>query len=71
MPKIRVEIREVYGNRQTYPVCETAKTFAKLAGTITLTPAALGYIKQLGYEIEVVTPMRAELERQGFKVVDL
>jgi hypothetical protein len=31
--KILVEVRDVYGNRTVYPLCDTAKLFASLAGT--------------------------------------
>jgi len=51
--KILVEVREVYGNRTVYPLCDTAKLFASLAGTKTLTHYALTLIKRLGYLIEV------------------
>ena len=51
--KIAVEVREVYGNRTVYPVCEKAKLFADLAGTKTLTHHAVIVIRQLGYTIEI------------------
>ena len=51
--KIIVSIKDVYGVRKIYPVCDTAKLFAELAGTITLTAQAVEVIKELGYEVEV------------------
>jgi hypothetical protein len=51
--KIVVEVRDVYGNRAVYPVCEAARLFAALAGTKTLTHHALTVIERLGYLIEV------------------
>ena len=51
--KITVEIKDVYGSRVVYPACEAAKAFARIAGTKTITPAALREIEALGYVIEV------------------
>lgn len=53
MNKITVQIKNVWGNKTIYPVCETALFFAKLAGTKTLTPDAVRVIKNQGYQIEV------------------
>lgn len=53
MQQVTIEIRQVYGNESIYPVCDNAKLFASIAGTKTLTPAALKCIKALGYEIVV------------------
>lgn len=50
---ITVEIRDVYGIRTVYPACQTAKLFARLAGTKTLTSHAIDTIKQLGYSINI------------------
>jgi hypothetical protein len=52
-PSITVEIRDVYGKPTVYPVCGTAKTFADIAGTLTLTDMTLKRIKALGYHINV------------------
>lgn len=52
--KIQVQIKQVYGNETIYPVCDTAKKFAALLGTKTLTYRAIQGIKDLGYSIEVV-----------------
>ena len=56
MKAIQVTVKDVYGTRNIYPACDTAKLFAKLAGTKTITAAALETIKQLGYEVEVLQP---------------
>lgn len=58
--QIQVRMREVFGNETVYPVCETAKLFAKIAGTKTLSPTMLSSIKALGYEIEVI-PSKLEI----------
>jgi hypothetical protein len=44
-----VEIRDVYGRPTVYPVCDTARAFAALTGTKTLTPRDLNTIRSLGY----------------------
>ena len=49
--EIIVKIETVYGNEVIRPVCEKAKLFASIAGTKTLTRAAINYIKQLGYSV--------------------
>lgn len=51
--KIIVQIKNVYGTNLVYPVCEHAKTFAKLVNQATLTPTDIGLIKSLGYTVEV------------------
>ena len=53
---ITVTVREVYGIRTIYPACDTAKLLARLAGTKTLTAAALATIRALGYTVEVKAP---------------
>lgn len=52
--KIEVEIKQVYGNRTIYPLCEKAQAFARIAGTKVLTSQAVEHIKALGYEVCVV-----------------
>jgi hypothetical protein len=51
--KIVVRVRNVYGNKTVYPVCDKAKIFAQIAGHSTLTSATLDGIRRLGYLIEV------------------
>jgi hypothetical protein len=48
-----VEIHDVYGKPTVYPVCETAKRFAALIGTKTLTNQALMHINALGYTMKI------------------
>jgi hypothetical protein len=48
---ITVLTKDVYGQEKIYPVSEDAIKLAKLAGTKTLTPAAIQIIKSLGYSI--------------------
>lgn len=50
---ILVDVRDVYGRETIYPACETAELLAQLAGTRTLTPAALATIRALGYSVEL------------------
>ncbi len=47
-----VEVRNNYGAPAVYPVCQTAKTFANIAGKKTLTHEVRQLIKSLGYRIE-------------------
>lgn len=51
--KITVQIKNVYGNEQIYPVCQQARLLADLAGTKTLTRHAINLIKALGYTVDV------------------
>ena len=50
---ITVEVKNVYGNELIYPVCDTAKNFAKLAGKKTLTHNTISIIKSMGYSVTV------------------
>lgn len=50
---ITVQLRDVYGNRLVYPVCDTAKHFAAIAGTKTLSSPALAHIKAIGFDINI------------------
>lgn len=50
-PVCQVEVRNVYGVKAVYPYNQTAKVFASIAGTKTLTKAALDDIKLLGYVV--------------------
>ena len=54
--KITIEVRDIYGIRTIYPHCQTAKLFARLAGTKTITRHALETIRALGYTVEVKQP---------------
>lgn len=68
MKSITVEIKDVYGSRVVYPACESAKAFARIAGTKTLTPAALREIEALGFGIDVKS---AGLDSIGLSVRSL
>jgi hypothetical protein len=54
--KIQIEVKNVYGNKVVYPICETAKKFAELTQTKQLTHKALCIIEALGYEITTTSP---------------
>tara|TARA_R110000803_G_scaffold74283_1_gene138350 strand:+ start:503 stop:724 length:222 start_codon:yes stop_codon:yes gene_type:complete len=51
MKTVTVERKNNYGSVVYYPADETAKLFAQLLGTKTLTTQALLHIEELGYEI--------------------
>jgi len=48
---IHIEVKSVYGELKAYPICSKARCFADLAGTKTLTRAALELVSTLGFEI--------------------
>ena len=50
---ITVSVRQNYGQEAIYPVCDAAKSFARIAGTRTLTREVLTHVRALGYDIEV------------------
>jgi hypothetical protein len=52
--KIKVRITSKYGKEMIYPACEKAELFCSIASARTLTRANINFIKQLGYEIEIV-----------------
>lgn len=49
---VTIKIRQSYGHDRYYPVCDNAKTFAKIAGKKCLNDSLLE-IKKLGYKIMV------------------
>jgi len=51
-----VHIKSVYGTDKVYPINETAKIFAKIANTTTLTADTLILAKKLGYKVIVRQP---------------
>lgn len=57
--KITIEQRDQYGATVYHPLDDTARTFASIAKTKTLTLDALQLIRALGYEIEVKHPTAA------------
>ena len=52
--KIRIEIKNVYGEEKAYPVDTAAQLLARIAGTKTLTRSALLNVLEMGLAIEVV-----------------
>ena len=54
--KITLERRDQYGAPVYHPIDATAKAFARIARTKTLTPDALALIRALGYQIEITHP---------------
>jgi len=52
-PIIIVKVKDVYGNRLVYPVCDNAQHFASIAGTKTLSTVVLKTIEAMGYDIEI------------------
>lgn len=57
---VQIEVRRVYGVPAIYPVNDTAKIFAMIAGTKTLTKAVVNDIKLLGFTIEQVSTQKWE-----------
>ena len=53
--QITIELKWQYGNCAFYPLCETSRRFAQIAGTKTLTQDALRIIKAMGYTINQTT----------------
>jgi hypothetical protein len=49
--QITITMRNQYGATVYHPACADSLLFARIAGTKTLTPAALSAIKCLGYLI--------------------
>ena len=56
MSEITVRVREVYGHAKYYPECDSAKVFASIAGTTTLTEQTLRRIMKLGYKVKTLQP---------------
>lgn len=44
-----VKISNNYGRQVVYPTCHVGETFARIAGTTTLTDETRNLMKQLGY----------------------
>jgi hypothetical protein len=51
--KITIRIDKNYGIETAYPACDRAQTFARIAGTKTLTRNTLRDVAALGYQIEI------------------
>ena len=54
MNKIKVQLRNVYGNELIYPMCDDAKRFTRLTQTKTLHRDDIATIKALGFTVETV-----------------
>lgn len=54
--KIKVQIKSSYGKSYVYPACEISKGLIKLLAVKTFTQHHIDCLKELGYELEVVTP---------------
>lgn len=54
--EITVKVKNVYGKELVYPVCNTAKALALLAGHTAFTSEDMRIVKLLGYEFKVETP---------------
>jgi len=57
---IEIEVRNVFGNFTIYPANENAELIAAIAGTKTLTNAALAYAERLGFTIREVTKAKTK-----------
>jgi len=49
--EIKITVRNIYGSLTIYPACETARKFARIARTKTLTFETLEHIRALGYRV--------------------
>ena len=54
--KIRVQVKNVFGNNLIYPMCINSKRFTDLTNSKTLSRHNIKLIKELGFEVDVVTP---------------
>lgn len=59
--EIVVRLKTNYGQQTIYPVCERAKTFAKMLDQSTLTPLNIKHIKELGYIVALEPQQMREL----------
>lgn len=56
-----VQMRELYGTVMYYPVSDSAKALARIAGTKTLTAQALSEASTLGLNVSVVVSIGNEV----------
>jgi hypothetical protein len=64
MKSILVEVRNVYGNTLVYPMCDTAKLFARIANKTTLDASNLNDIARLGYQVKTsLVPLPFEVKQ--------
>lgn len=59
---VTVTVRRVYGMPVIYPACANARAFSAIAGTKTITPAALRHIRNLGFDVTEKTEPAATLQ---------
>ena len=59
--EIIVTIKNNYGTEAIYPVCDNSHTFARIAGTKTLTRETIAQIKALGYVVSLALTNTAPL----------
>lgn len=59
---VTVTVRRVYGMPVIYPADANARAFAAIAGTKTITPAALRHIRALGFDVNEKTEPAATLK---------
>jgi hypothetical protein len=52
--RVRLLVKDQYGNKVLHPYNTTAQTFASIAGTKTLTLPTIKHIMALGYSVEYV-----------------
>lgn len=57
--EIKVRIVSQFGNQRIFPACDKAELFCTVAGTTTLTDAAIKSIKALGYAVTVVQDVKS------------
>ena len=51
--ELKVKIRNIYGNKTIYPICEKSKLLAKFKKQKTLTDDDVTLLKELGYTFTV------------------
>lgn len=52
-----IKIKSVYGQDKVYPLCETGKAFARIAGTKTLTEQTIHEMKAIGVKfVQEINP---------------
>jgi hypothetical protein len=52
--KIKISLKNVYGNWFFYPECKVSKTISDIAKTKTLSKDNLNSLGKIGYQIELV-----------------
>lgn len=52
--KILLKVKSIYGNNLVYPYCDISIIFSKLLRKKTFDNTNIGYIKQLGYEVNFI-----------------